>query len=537
MRSSLREIGTGPYDLVVVGGGIVGAGVARDAVLRGLSVVLLDKGDLAGGTSSRSSKLIHGGARYLEHGDFHLVHEACTERRLLQRIAPHLVRPIPFVIPIYRSDRRNKWMIRAGMTLYDLMAMFRNTRNHQMLSPAQVIERDPALEKSGLTGGALYYDCQMDDARLVLENALDAAKHGAHVLNWAAVTGLMKTNGRISGVEVEDQLSHEKAEIGARKVLNLTGPWVDELRRLDDPSAEHAVRPTKGVHILVPRVTRDDAVVISAQSDDRVFFSLPWGEHTMIGTTDTDWTRSADEVATEEPDVDYLIRETARVFPHAKLERAAVMSEFSGLRPLMRQDAKSESAVTREHVFLESPSGLLSSVGGKYTTYRSMAAMLVDRVLGELDPPGKLPCSTDRRPLPGGATGPIAAFESEGVRELGARHGLDERTARFVLGRYGARAREVVALAAEDASLLAPVRAAGGAPFLRAEVVHAVRREAARTVADVMRRRTWLAFGAGQGADVADDVAALMARELGWSTEDRTREAETYRTLVTARRL
>ena len=532
MRTPVSGLSSGPYDLVVVGGGINGAGVARDAALRGLNVLLVERSDFASGTSSRSSKLVHGGARYLEYGAFHLVHESCRERRLLQRLAPHLVRPLPFLMPVYRDDRRSLGMIRIGMILYDGLAAFRNTRAHRMLGPESVLAREPGLRADGLEGAALFYDCQMDDARLVVENVLDAVLHGAHAVNHAAVRGFAKSNGRITGVAIEDLLDGTVREIGARVVVNLTGPWVDHVRRLDDPDAPATVRPTKGVHVLVPPFT-DHAVGLRTRSDGRAFFALPWAGHTMIGTTDTDWDGPLDDVAADDADLDYLLTEAAGAFPGADLARGRVVSSFAGLRPLLHEEGKRASSVTREHRIVQSPSGLLSMLGGKYTTYRSMAAQIVDRVADRIPGGSSVGCSTGRRSLPGGNTGPIEVFEDEGVRQQGARHGIGRRAARGLLGRYGSRTGEVLALVEEDASLAEPI-VPGGPPFLRAEVVFAARSEGARTLEDVLRRRTWLALAPGRGLDGADDVAGLLARELGWSAAERTRQIDAYRRRVQA---
>jgi len=529
-RDALAALGRDTLDVLVVGGGINGAGITRDAAMRGLRVALVERGDLASGTSSRSSKLIHGGLRYLEQGDVRLVLEAVRERERLQRLAPHLVRPQEFVFPLYRGGPLGPLKLAAGLWAYDLLAGFWNVRRHRMLSPKAVAEAEPALLRDGLCGAGQYWDCRTDDARLVLETALSAAGEGALIVSYAEVAGFVKEGGRIVGARVVDRLGGGEVVARAQVVVNAAGPWVDRVVALDAPETPPRLRLTKGVHVVVPheRVGNRAAVVLSAVADRRVMFVIPWGAHTLVGTTDTDHPGGPDVPPTVEPsDVCYLLDTVNHYFPAARLASGDVVSAFAGLRPLIAPRGKatmSPSAVSREEEVFTSPSGLISIAGGKLTTYRLVAKTVVDRVVDALRAAG------DRRrfqrsrtgevPLPGGAVPPAtlaAALSRDG-------HGA---VIDHLAGRYGSRLDEVLGLVARDQRLGEPIVA--GLPDPRAEVVEAVEREWALTLEDVMRRRTQVALrDASAGAAAADDVAALMARPLGWDEETSRAAARGY---------
>ncbi len=531
-RDALAALGRDTLDVLVVGGGINGAGITRDAAMRGLRVALVERGDLASGTSSRSSKLIHGGLRYLEQGDVRLVLEAVRERERLQRLAPHLVRPQEFVFPLYRGGPLGPLKLAAGLWAYDLLAGFWNVRRHRMLSPKAVAEAEPALLRDGLCGAGQYWDCRTDDARLVLETALSAAGEGALIVSYAEVAGFVKEGGRIVGARVVDRLGGEVVA-RAQVVVNAAGPWVDRVVALDAPETPPRLRLTKGVHVVVPheRVGNRAAVVLSAVADRRVMFVIPWGAHALVGTTDTDHPGGPDVPPTVEPsDVAYLLDTVNHHFPAARLAPGDVVSAFAGLRPLIAPRGKatmSPSAVSREEEVFTSPSGLVSIAGGKLTTYRLVAKTVVDRVVDALRAAG------DRRrfqrsrtgevPLPGGAVPPAtlaAALSRDG-------HGVAPAVIDHLAGRYGSRLDEVLGLVARDQRLGEPIVA--GLPDPRAEVVEAVEREWALTLEDVMRRRTQVALrDASAGAAAADDVAALMARPLGWDEETSRAAARGY---------
>jgi len=522
--AALSSMAAEPVDLLVIGGGITGAGIARDAALRGFRVALVDKGDFGGGTSSHSSRLIHGGIRYLEQRGFRLVFEASRERRTLLRIAPHLVRPLPFVFPVYQGARVPGWKLRAGMWLYDLLAAFRNVKSHRWLSPKQVRRVEPALKDRGLTGAALYWDAQTDDARLVLATMRSAARAGALIANYAEVTSLLKPDGRVRGAAVRDVVSGETTTVRALVVVNAGGPWVDALRQMDDPAAAPLLRPTKGAHVAVARrrIGNERAVTLFSPIDGRVMFVLPWGELSYIGTTDTDADASPDAVRVTAADVTYLLRSANAAFPDAHLAANDVVSVWAGLRPLLREaQTAAPSQVSREHRVVESAQGLISIAGGKLTTYRVMARDVTDRVAARLHELDGRPIAprppTDRLPLPGGE-----AAELDVLIEGARARGVNEATARHLVASYGSEAAAVLNLVDRDRALgdhMAP-----GRPEIWAEVAHAVEREMAVRVQDVLIRRLHLFYEyTEQAAALAAPVAQRMKKLLGW---DDVREAE-----------
>jgi len=515
-----------PVDVLIIGGGITGAGIARDAALRGFRTALVDKSDFGAGTSSHSSRLIHGGIRYLEQRAFHLVFEASRERRVLLKIAPHLVRPIAFLFPVYRGGRIPAWKLRAGMWLYDLLAVFRNVHWHRWLRAKKVRRVEPGLRDRGLIGAALYYDAQTDDARLVVATVRSAIRAGALAANYVETTALLKPDGRVRGAVVRDVLTGETATIRANVVVNATGPWSDRLRQLDDPQAPPMLRLTKGAHVTVPRrrLGNEHAVTLLSQIDGRVMFVLPWGELSYIGTTDTDADAAPDALRVTAADVTYLLRSANAAFPDAHLASNDVVSAWAGLRPLLREDHASPSEVSREHRVLESPQGLISIAGGKLTTYRVMARDVVDRVaarLHELDGrPLARRAPTDRQPLPGGE-----AAELEVLVEAARARGASEATARHLVAYYGSEAAAVLNLVERDRRLGEPIIA--GRPEIWAEITYAVERELALRVQDVLVRRLHLYYEVlDQARSVVARVAAQMKQLLGW---DDVREAEELR--------
>jgi len=509
------------YDVVVIGGGITGAGVARDAALRGLRVALFEKDDFASGTSSRSSKLVHGGVRYLERGDLRLVWEACHERRLLLHAAPHLVRPLPFVFPVFRDSRFGPARLRLGMWLYDALATFRNVRRHRMLSASSHARWGEGLRAEGLRGAALYWDAAMDDARLVLANVVAARDAGAVTLNRVGVVRLLLEGGAVRGVEVEDGLGGARAMVRARACVSCVGPWTNAFLT-QVPGAPAPLATTRGSHIVVKRLT-ERAFTLAAGSDGRVFFVLPWLGATLIGTTDLDDAGDPDRVVPAESEIEYLLAETNRHFPAAGLRRDDVQAVFAGMRPLLRTPGTA-STRSREHALLEPVPGLLVVAGGKYTTYRAVAAEVVDRVTARLG--CRAACRTTSEPLPGGDV-PWGAAEhwTQGPRFRAAagafaqQHGLAIAIATHLLDTYGTRAEAIAALIAVDRGLATRLDARH--PHVRAEVVHALRHEMALELEDWFWRRTRMAFAPDHGADAVDAVAALFAAERGWSAAQR----------------
>ncbi len=534
------------YDLLIIGGGIVGAGAARDAAMRGLSVCLVEQRDLAFGTSSRSSKLVHGGLRYLEMGEFSLVFEAVSERRVLMEIAPHLVLPLGFLFPVYKGSRRGVFTINIGMWLYDGLSLFRSPKIHRNLSTEDALLEEPALRPTDLKGAPLYYDCSTDDARLTLENALDAAQHGADVLTWTKVIAIHRDGtGKATGVRVLDQISGEERDIRARSLLNATGPWTDQTRRLAGIE-QQILRPTKGVHVVVraERLPIKNAVVCFHPEDGRVLFAVPWQDRVYIGTTDTDERGDPAAVCATAGDVRYLLDAGNHYFPDAKLQPADILSTWAGLRPLINpgDGAGAASSVSREHEILVDASGMITIAGGKLTTYRKMAGEIVDRavallrITGGRDLKDLKDAHTARHPLPGAVGWPEdddRARVEKAILEIfpDGDQKIDADTARLFCNTYGTRGSDVARLMAADqsaASRLLPDR-----PERMAQVDFAVTRELARRLSDVMIRRTQLYFrDPDQGLGAVPAIAARMARLLGWSEERTGTEIADYRAEV-----
>lgn len=525
-----------PFDVLVIGGGITGVGIARDAAMRGLRTALVEAEDLGSGTSSLSSRLVHGGLRYLEQREFRLVRESTRERRTLLEIAPHLVRPLPFVFPVYRGDRVPLWKLAAGMLLYDLLASLRNVRRHRILGKRALLAEEPMLRERGLVGGARYYDAQCDDARLVVATARSAMLHGAEVATYTRVIGLERSGGQVRGAVVEDHLMTH-GQVRASVVVNATGPWTDDLRRLEDPAARPLVRRTRGSHVMVPRARlgHSDAITLTSPIDGRVMFVLPWGEFSYIGTTDTDDPARPEAVAPSEADVHYLLRSANAFFPQAHLVEEDIVSSWAGVRALVDGGhAGSASAVSREHLIQRGPAGMLTIVGGKLTTYRAMAAELVDEVVAELGRregrtrPGA--AGTEAEPLPGGEAADLAPMRQT-VLDLG----LGEATADHLLRHYGTEAAAICNLGRLDRGLLSPLHPEH--PAIEAEVIHHARRELATRIDDVLVRRIHLHYEtADHGARAAPRVAALLGRELDWDGDRIARELAAWTSLTQAAR-
>jgi glycerol-3-phosphate dehydrogenase len=518
---TLRALADTSFDVLVIGGGIVGAGVARDAAMRGLRVALVEQEDFASGTSSRSSRLVHGGVRYLEHGELALVFESSRERRILLRIAPHLVRPLAFTWPVYARARIRRWQLAAALTLYDALALFRNVQRHARLRAAGVLVREPGLRREGLRGGARYYDAATDDARLTLATALAARSAGALLVTHAGVTAVNREGDAIVGAAVHDALGGSTVSVRARCVVNATGPWSDEVASLAGGAARGGVRGSKGVHVAVARhrIGNVDALTLLAPQDGRVMFVLPAGDFAIIGTTDSYEDVDPGQVRANTADVAYLLDAANHYFPSAALTSDDVVSAWAGLRPLAATeveagaDASPEAdpgAASREHAIREGPRGFVSVTGGKLTTYRAMAAEVVDvveRSLGRAPSPAR----TADEPLPGGAGCDVA-------RELTAAAvatGDDALSTRLVHA-HGTGWRTVWALVAADPTLaerVDPTR-----PYIMAEVCFAVAHELAFTLADLLIRRIPLAYETrDNGRGAARRVAPHVARWMGWN--------------------
>jgi glycerol-3-phosphate dehydrogenase len=527
------------FDVVVVGGGITGAGVALDAATRGYSVALVEKADYASGTSSRSSKLIHGGLRYLQHFDLALVREALLERQLMVGLAPHLVRPLPFVVPAFDGARPDR-MMGMGLNLYDAMARARRREGHRSTKPSglsgweperhsviggeEVVERLPALAGRAPTSGYLFYDCQTDDSRLVLTVLAEAERFGAVCANRLEVTDLLDDTGRTRGVCVRDALSSERFEVRADNVVNATGVWADRLRpdELHDEAEVPRIRPSRGSHITLAHDTLPLAAgAIVPAGGGRAIFALPWLGSTLVGTTDNEYdAEDLDHVRPAEGDVDYLLG-AVNAFFGAALGRADITGAYAGVRPLISTgDPKKSVDISRKAELYETSSGMVTITGGKLTTWRRMAKMVVDHLVER--EARTAPCRTHEVPL----------GQAVDAADLPRVEGVPEDAYERLAGRYGHAAHEVLAVARQDGELAQPI-VAGGPADLLAETVYAARREQAITVGDALLRRTRIGLLAARGvADAqgatARRVAVAMGAELGWDDEQSQARARAF---------
>jgi len=524
-RQHIATLAREEFDLLVIGGGITGCGIARDAALRGLRVALVEKEDFASGTSSRSSRLVHGGLRYLEHGFLHLVFEASGERRRLLRLAPHLVRPLEFLWPVYAGARVPQWKLSAGLTLYDALALFRNVGTHRRLSVRQIAAREPDLRREGLVGGARYFDAATDDARLTLANAVGAVEAGAVVLNHARVTELLLETETRRGARVHDVIGDAEVAVRAKIIINATGPWSNELQRLDGDATRPAkVRGSKGVHISVARerLGNHGALTLLAPNDARVMFILPSGRLTIIGTTDTFTDAHPDEVRASERDVEYLLDAANTFFPAAHLTRNDVVSAWAGIRPLIATGALNPNPTnaSREHAISQSGNGVVSITGGKLTTYRIMAAEVVDTVAEQLGTHVARRPPTLTVPLPGGDL----AFIDEAIAAA-ERATADPALANHLVRSYGSRWSAV----ADEIGAPSGGERLAGSPYTIGEMRYAVKHEMGFTLADLLLRRTHLAFETrDHGAQSAERVARGVADLLGWNDQDIAKAVEGY---------
>lgn len=530
-QSTLRRLADERFDLLVVGGGSTGAAIARDGALRGLAVALVDAGDFAGETSSRSSRLVHGGVRYLQYGDLGLVFEALRERRLLMTIAPHLCVPTEFVFPAYRHGRPSLAVLRLGVAVYDALALWRPPAGSRHVRADEVHRMAPWLRAAGLEGALLYTDCRTDDARLVLEHVLDAQAAGAAAASYLAVMTLLRNRrGRAIGAEVVDREGGARFDVRATAVVNATGPFSDSFE-----PGRRRLRPTLGVHVAFDAArlpTGGRSVVLNHPRDGRLMFALPAGPRTVVGTTDTDWPAPpplpGDPIRARGVDVDYILEAVNHAFPPAGLSGYDVLSAWAGLRPLVADPSATPSATSREHEILVEDDGVLTIIGGKLTTMRSMAEECVDRSLELLAARGFegaiAPCETGRRPLPGG----------HGLPDLDHEDLADDVRAR-VLAAYGSRASAVLDLAHESDDLRE--RIDPELPYLWAEVAFAARHDGAVDLEDVLARRLNLLRDArDQGLGPAARAADIMARELDWPDHRKAAAIGRYRASVAVAR-
>jgi glycerol-3-phosphate dehydrogenase len=506
------------FDLLVIGAGINGAGIARDAALRGLAVCIVDAADAGAGTSRWSSRLIHGGLRYLEFGELGLVHESLRERELLLRTAPHLVQPLPMLIPVYAGARRALATVDLGLWVYDLLSLGRSVPGHRRLDRDEAIREVPGLRIDGLEGAAAYFDAQVTfPERLVVEVLVDAVAAGASVRTHTRVTRLLVADGRVRGVEVDDARA---PRITARAVVNAAGPWVDRVLAGSGRATSRLLGPTKGTHIVVPRFAglAGQALYVESPRDGRPFFIIPWNGLVLIGTTDTRFDDDPGAARPTAAEVDYLLKSTHAFFPRSAPTRGDVLYAYAGVRPLPRQGTRATAAITRRHQVRQHATlrGLFNVVGGKLTTYRSLAEEAVDQVAARLR--HDAPCTTAQRPLPGGTSTPVDV-ESLLLQRFPV---LTPRACRHLATVYGARALQVAVLTDADAALAAPL-----CPYthaIGAEIVFAFRREFAANLADALFRRCMAGLAPGLGRDAVAAALAIGQRHLGWDEARLARE-------------
>lgn len=542
-KNNLALLESEYFDVLVVGGGVTGAGVALDAVARGYKVALVEKTDFASGTSSKATKLVHGGIRYLPNFDFPLVHEALTERGILLRIAPFLVQPLGFVLPIYEGDRHPVglpfttpggiglgFILDIGLWLYDILAGRRNMKRHRHLSRAKVMQLAPALVQQGLKDGFMYYDGQTNDARLTMALILTASQYGAVITNYAEVTSFLMEGGKIRGARVCDRLDNKEITVRARNVVNATGVFSEEVESLTGEEPQVSIEPSKGVHLVFTREAvklGDSAIVLPETDDKRILFIVPWQSRAIFGTTDTGSGDLNHPLATQQ-DVAYLLAHLNR-YLSVHLTEEDIISTYAGYRPLVRPgkgSGHSSAKLSRTHAVLEGSSGLVTIVGGKLTTYRRMAQDTVD-VLSHRD--GSIPVHPTRDlPLYGSAGWPAVQKD---VNVKGTSLGLSPQTLKHLAWSYGAAALDVLKLVEDDAALGKLL--IDDLPYIRAEVIHACRNEMAMTPYDVLARRTSITLEDRQrGLGVVEDVATLLADELGYTSEQQQSMIEAYRTAM-----
>jgi glycerol-3-phosphate dehydrogenase len=485
-RSPHQALTDQVFDLAIIGGGILGAGIARDAAMRGLSVALIEKNDFASGTSSASTKLIHGGLRYLEQLAFLLVAESCRERSILLDTASHLVKPLPLLMPVYDGDQHSLFKLRLGTTVYDWMTLSRHRLmpRHETRTPGEAVALEPALPARGQDGSALkgavvVYDCQMDDARLCIETVLDAEQRGAVCMNYCQVTGVRMQGHRVESVQVDDEINNQSFDVRAKAVVNASGPWAEQVCRFNRTAPGMRLSPTKGVHLVIPRMLQKHGIYFQSKGDGRMIFLLPWDDASLLGTTDTDFYQDPGEARAETEDVIYLLDQLNSIMPDADVSQRDIITSFAGVRALVRSDGQRPSRRSREAKIVQQGDNLLNVAGGKYTTFRAIAdktLLKVFRLLNKRPPQ----CETATTPL------------------------IDRRPAQS-----GAQ------LAASPA-------------IFESDVIHACRAERAVTLADVMRRRTRLALSSSGGRPVAEAVTRTMAAELGWDATAQSNHLNEY---------
>ncbi|HEY4388822.1 MAG TPA: glycerol-3-phosphate dehydrogenase/oxidase [Ktedonobacteraceae bacterium] len=537
-RFVLSNVKDQVFDIAIIGGGITGAAAARDAALRGLSVVVVEKTDFASGASSRSTKLLHGGVRYRQSFEFKLVREACRERELMLKLAPHLAHVRPFIYTLYKGYPESMWLLNIGLSIYDLFSGSPLKRRHRMLNVRKLLAQEPALKAQDLIGGGWYYDFLTDDARLTIETLKAASAAGAQIANYMEATGFVMQDRRICGVQVVDHISGERGAIRARQVINAAGTWVDQVRYLEEGVTGRIVRPTKGVHIVVRKkdFPLNHAVFIRSPRDNRLIWPIPALDDDLvyIGTTDTDYDESIDKVTATQEDIDYLLEAANYALPDAHLGYEHIVGTWAGLRPLIKLDGPlATSSVSREHQIFTSPGGLLTIAGGKLTTARVMGLLIVQAAIRLLEKNygiKDVPASrTHQIPLSGGDVGALFAARRQ-AREMAISTAVKDRW----LSHYGSNFTALSAIARTDPTAAQEL---GEAHITLAEVRYALQDEMAVTVSDFFTHRASIFYWQPDGGlAIAEKVAAEMGEALNWNADEQKRQVEAYRDWVNANR-
>ncbi len=534
----IRKLQSEQFDILVIGGGITGAGVLRDAALRGFHTALIEKDDFAAGTSSKSSKLIHGGIRYLQHMEFSLVHEALLERKTLMEIAPHLVHPIEVLFPVYKGSAVPAWMVKIGMLLYDGLSFSKRIGLHRIIPLGKNDKPEPMLLKKGLEKLFMYWDSRADDTRLVMATVQSAAENGALACNYIKAIDVLFEDGQVVGVKAMDSVTGKKFNIRAHRVANATGPWSDPVRKLLLKDKKQRLKTTKGVHIIVKRADLNvqRAMILSVVKDNRPVFVIPWRNFVILGTTDTYFDGDPDWVDIGTDDVDYLLEAYNHYFPKAKLTRQHILSAYSGLRPLTFEEGKSEGQITREYQIFEGPAHFFNIIGGKLTTYRTMAKELVDRIALSLDESYGIlarnsQCTTDQVPLTGGDFDDYGQFVKDWTGLLCGTYHLDADVAQNLIESYGSKLPVVLSfLGSTERGMEKIIK---NLPYLWGEVDYCCAHEMTIALDDFMMRRTHLfSLDYDQSWAVHKDVADYMAKILDWDKSEIKAQIARYKTKV-----